>query len=484
MQPSIIHNGTPYDVDLNIFLSLSPIALDLFHQNRSIPMIITDCLEENEFKSLINAINNNIYSTLNSGGAIPLLKSSVTYKIQDFVEKICSFLIRTGNDKEILIAFFSLIQYYSFSVFLDQYITLNFVKFCQFNEFNKVPAYVLYRLLTMYNIPTPKGQIFTNFIINYIKTNGKIASQLLGFVNFREVSIDDLQAIIENDLIDFDVIGNKVLRELTNVIQSTENSFTTKNSSNAIEQLENNLKNSKNDYDQELIAIDELENEFQKLQLEIIKLEGSFKTASKQLENAKTRRIALEKEKMDLELKLNTEEEDQILHFEEEEEKNDPESESVTAQEIHLWCPKSPLHPPSVPFKEETYLKNINKADEYMKPAPNEVVKQAEQIIGESQNSRDILMNFLYHSAIEMKQPEMCSALANILMNDPACDDFTLSLLTFAAEKNIPDALFNLGVMARLGRGLVQDDEMAAKNIVASANLGFEQAINAVKAAC
>ncbi|OHS95165.1 hypothetical protein TRFO_10651 [Tritrichomonas foetus] len=252
-----------------------------------------------------------------------------------------------------------------------------------------------------------------------------------------------------------------------------------------MENYESNLKISEKDYQAEIDAVDALKFETDQLQLELSKLESSFKTVMKQSSNATTKKQALEKERAEMEAKLNHEEEEEKIEFVEEEEEKNEEQQQQPAT-MPLWSPKSELKPPQKPFVESQYLENIEKADNFMKIAPTEALKQCFKLIDQRDlNHKAALVDFLYHCAVEMKQPEMCSSLAALLAaKDKTCDDFAVSLLLFAASKDIPDALFNLGVMTRLGRGVMQNDEAAAQMIIKAANMGFEQALQAAGAAC
>ena len=96
--PTIIHNGTPYDVDLDMFLYLSPLLQELYYKNSyNRPMYITDGLSAPDFQNLVTSINNrnciNVINTNNTQEVFSFLQTCLVYHIRQFIEDSCQFII-------------------------------------------------------------------------------------------------------------------------------------------------------------------------------------------------------------------------------------------------------------------------------------------------------------------------------------------------------------------------------------------------------
>ncbi|KAK8844387.1 hypothetical protein M9Y10_024245 [Tritrichomonas musculus] len=566
--PTIYHNGTPYNADLNVFLSLSPLLHSLYLSNSYLPLYIKDGLTEAAFQNLVSSINDhnclNVLNTNNIQDILLFLESALVYHVHQFIEETCQFI--ANKYKEHIITVLNLISQYSeISSNLDQYIISNLKSFCKDPQFLAVEYFILLRIFENVNRNTDlsKDTEIINFIIKYVKNKGKECSLLFQFVDFNCVfKIDNgtlLENLIHNDLIDFDFLGEKIVNDLKKSStdpkkEKTQNNTINKNNADKqIESLEAKISNTEKECQAETEKIEELKNEQNILQAESDKVDNFMNSVNKQSTNASNKIALLQKEKAELEQKLalliQQEEEIKSAPFDDEiepEEANQNTSEAIsnnnstenisnsteisnkqsmtnldqstnsTQSDQNLnnsqqqqsgepsmqhWCPKPKLTPPEQPFIEDIFYENIQKADKQMKIYPTEALKKCFLIFnvdidkdGEDNfasklglidpNDRATLLDFLTRSSIEFNQPEIAASLASLLAaTDESCDDFAASLFLDAAKKNIPEAMLNAGVMARLGRGIAQNDKIAAHMIVKAANSGLDEAISMAKLA-
>lgn len=565
--PTIIHNGTPYNADLDMFLYLSPLLQNLYSQNSyNRPMYITDGLKDHDFQVLVTSINNrnclNVINTNSVDEIFSFLQSCLVYHIHQFIEDSCQFII--NRYKKYIVYTLKLIsQYEETSNNLDQYIISNMKSLCKKQQFFTIDYFNLKRLLEMKNRKSDisKDPDIVSFIIHYVKDKqSKEFCFLFQFTNFQTIyDIDGgvlLEELINKDLIDFDFLGEKIMKDLKKG-NSAKNSSSNQNSNSSnkklaskqIELLEAKIVKTAKECKIESDKIGELKAEQKNLQSESSKVESTLNTVTKQSLNASSKIALLQKEKAELEQKLaaliQEEEESKQTKYEDEEpekanetnnktesntnsnsqsatsnvknkqtnpqtnEKSVPQTKNEQSSQqqqqsegpsMPYWCPKAKLTPPENQFNEDKFYSNIQKVDKEMKIYPTEALKSCFSIFNIDindddnisskldqidSNDRATMFDFLARYSIEFNQPEIAASLAALLAAiDNSSDDLAASLFLGAADKNVPEAILNVGVMARLGRGVIQDDKMAAHMIVKAANIGLNEAISIVKAAC
>lgn len=574
--PTIVHNDTPYTVDLNRFIALSLLIRDFSYQNPSlISMNIQDQIDDQSFQLLIDAVNSNTCVNIlksiginNLQGIFDFLKSSIVYQISLFVEEVCQFIIDNNNIKNNFATLNFLTTNCEYSETLDRYFAANLLNLYNLPEFAQITPPTLGRILEkLPNESIFKNPHFISFIVQYIHNFGKESCLILQYFDFKDIyNLDNgktLDDFISNDLIDFDLIGQKLVNDLKpwSKFHDFDSTAQTNFSKTQIEEFETNIKALERETQLENNRFSAEQTKLKQLQAEYDKLESSFKSFHNQLElsESKIESLTIEKAEAESTLKQLIEEEKQQKRQEEleliaereriereqkaklqqqkeqmakakqkqpakkveqpppkqkkvepkkpveqpkQEVINEPEpkqqSDESNQLSMPLWCPRPTLHPPEKSFDKTVTLQNLKKIETMLKIVPTEALKGCFSIFGIKiepvddmssklqqipENDRATLLDFLARASEEYHQPEICACLGTLLAaTDSSCDDYSVSLLLDAAEKKVPEAIYNAGIMAKYGRGVEQSDEMAAEMITEAANLGYDIAFNVVKA--
>jgi hypothetical protein len=473
--PNLIHNGTSYSINIPRFLAYCANAKDLFSDGARLPVTVTDILTSAEF-SVLAAVVNSTQPNATAKTVIPLLKSSLVWSAPSFVTLCVDFLLSFGDSLLIVQAInLSNSGGVTFEN-LEQHCADKLAVFLPIPEFAALPVAVLVRILTWYGATIPRGSQFVRFVLNSFKENGRIANFLLEFVNFADIPEAELPGVMR--LVDVDLVGDRVMRELSR----------TKGRDRAIAKQ----------------AIDNERARVSKLKLQLDSVMKKVQANKEKVAAAGERRLALGNEigKADAELKR------VVADLKSREKEKEGLTAAVAAARVRLEEARREkdealegLESARREAAERTARRTM--AMESVVPANSGTQYHAEDLVGrirgaeedfvivwpkllkeelpEEEDARCAFLDYLWRG-VEMRDVVTSSCYGALLATeDEFSDDLAVSVLKIASRMGDVDAIWNLAVMAKLGRGVRGDDGMVAELLARAANGGHPTAMAVAK---
>jgi TPR repeat protein len=479
---TVIHNGHSYVVDLARFFDYSSQARQLWGEAAPRSLQASDQLDEFSFSLLIEACNSP-QVTLTPKKVIPFLNASIVWSAPIFVEKSINYLIAEPDPNLITTALqLSASAGYPFHP-LEKYVAGQIASYISKPAFAHLPAFLLMRILTWYSPVVPKTPDFVAFVVNALKHSGVSATFLLDFVSIQKIPPSDLSFLLSKRLIDLDFVGPKLVRECPDYGHQSAAKSAIANGRSEVTRLRTDYDSAKKrlaalqrqqkdaiarqkaaEEDQEDVDI---EADSVSTQLESVKRHKEV--ALKGLDALKVERGKLEQQRESLRKQLEAAKQKQQAAAEAlEMKKNRP---PVTlAQKVIV-----------ANYRVSDFLAKIDTVDADLEIAPTELLVKE---LTDDENSRTVFLAYLWRN-VALKDPAACCAYGTLLaMTDLLSDDLAAKLLIYAAEHGEPAAQFNIGVMARRGRGVRKSPEFVAESIVGAANVGYPKALEVVSKVC
>ena len=477
-------------------------------------------LDDKSFGIFAQAINDPNFS-VDMQNVLEFLKACLVWCVPTFVESTVQFLVqRQCPPRDTIIAAVRLGCEYRTNHFramdvLEHHIASQPEGYLEAEEFAKLPFEAILRIFTWYNEPVPSTPEFFNFVMRMFHVVGTQATLLLELVDLSKVPAGLLAQLRDvYDLIDLEIVGDKILRELrplqretdrervaslkTAILDAqTEKARLVRQYEAATRGLASMKKKCKTAADElkRMHALkdrlnekmERLNQERQKLEAQVAELVEKRKAAAQEKEADKkeheSQKEQLKEQKAEPaapEASAPPPEPEKPVEPEapapEPEPEPVPEPEPAKQELVVEPAPtKAYLKIPEELFKLEEFLPRMAnlKAEDLTIFLPEELIEN----LTRSDEARAVYLDYLWRN-VEMKSRDAIADYGALLAaQESESDDLAISLLKYAVEKGSPDAMFNLAVMMKNERGgLKATNDEIAKLLVDAANGGLEAA--------
>jgi TPR repeat protein len=284
-------------------------------------------------------------------------------------------------------------------------------------------------------------------------------------------------------LIDLDFVGPKLLKEFPDHSRQSAAKSAIANGHAEINRLRSTQEDAKKRFatlqkqHRDLVARQKAaEDDQEEVETEIESLSGQLKSIQAQRENTAKLLEAIKAEKT----KLEQQKESARQQLEAAKEK---QKAVVEAREMKKNRPPVVVEKPVLvaKYRAGDFLAKLDVVDGELQIVPTELLTAE---LNDDENARTVFLAYLWRN-VALKDPGACCAYGTLLaLGDELSDDLAARLLLYAAEHGEPAAQFNIGVMARRGRGVRKNAQFVAESIVAAANAGYPRAVEVVKKVC
>ena len=204
--PTVLHNNTPYYINIAQFMELSVFARTNITENQKFPLQINDKLDEPTFSLMAQGINDIDSLMITQETIFPILLAGLTFDIQKFLEKIQKFLCNTSLvDLGIQTLEYSL--KYKILDILENFIAFNFIFYIRNPRFVNLPCFLLYRIITWYNPNFSITPEILDFYFKVLQVHGMKATPIFLTLPFETLPPQTLIKIFDYPNIDLDSIG-------------------------------------------------------------------------------------------------------------------------------------------------------------------------------------------------------------------------------------------------------------------------------------
>ena len=203
--PTVLHNNTPYYVNLAQFVELSIYARgNILGVNP--PIQINDSLDEPTFSLLVQGINDINSFNVTPEIVIPVLKAALTFDIPIFLEKIQTVLCNT-NLIDLGIQTLEYASRYKILENFERFLSFNFISYMRNPHFVNLPCFVIYRIITWYNPTFSLTPEILDFYFKVLQVHGPQATPIFLTLPFETLQPQILINILQFPNIDLDTIG-------------------------------------------------------------------------------------------------------------------------------------------------------------------------------------------------------------------------------------------------------------------------------------
>jgi predicted nuclease with TOPRIM domain len=469
---TVVHNGTPYSVNIPRFVECCAHAAHLFADNPRLPVPVTDLLDEPQFSVLVTAVNTPNYSP-SSATVLSLLKSALVWSSPTFVNLSLNSLLSIADISLIISAIqISHPAGVTFEL-LEQYSADNLLRFVAVPAFAALPVSVLLRILSWYGAVIPRSPHFVRFVLNSFKSNGIMANFLLEYIHLGDIPASELSHFLR--VVDVDIVRDRLIRE----IPKLKTRDRTKKKRN-VAGLRGNLGRLRSDLEalkKRLHAgrqkLGRSEARRKALEDKVGKTDAVYRELTVAIDEMRRKRESLreavkarkaEKERLVQECEA-AQAELEAAKREVERRELERSKESVIKQKVR----------PLRQYKPEELVAGLQAVDSDFVVALPEMLKEELEKTGDG---RCAFLEYLWRE-VEMKDVEASSCYGALLaVTDELCADLAITILKIAARMGNADALWNLAVLVRKGRGIYGDDDVVAELIAQAANEGQPMAMN------
>lgn len=269
---TVLHNGERYELDGNLFCSISRRAAMLFaNPATKLPLDITEKIRGESFRALVETIRSgNITQVKNP---LLVLEAALEWRCDPIVTQIERQLLQSGRIEAMTSALLFTPPIGDHTSSIERYVAEHFDDFLAERRFPTVLPSVLHRILSWYDIDLSRHPRLFDFLREVLRIHGTTASLLFQCVDLLAVPIEKVTELVLDPLFDPSFVADQ-LEEVAEV-------------------FEQDLRKESQE-PQVLSAVEDLEKEVKELKAQLVADEAV-------LEQAQERLKLLEKSRWELE---------------------------------------------------------------------------------------------------------------------------------------------------------------------------------------